>query len=50
MRLEPDDLSFEKTIQMALAFKSAEKDTKYIQPDGNIHLVKKSSQKLKCHA
>ncbi|CAB3257988.1 unnamed protein product [Arctia plantaginis] len=26
---------------MALAFESAERDTKYIQPDGNIHLVKK---------
>ncbi|CAB3254965.1 unnamed protein product [Arctia plantaginis] len=38
---EPDDLSFEKGIQMALAFESAERDTKYIQPDGNIHLVKK---------
>ncbi|CAB3258817.1 unnamed protein product [Arctia plantaginis] len=26
---------------MALAFVSAERDTKYIRPDGNIHLVKK---------
>lgn len=28
---------------MALALESAEKETKYIQPDGNIHLVKKAS-------